>query len=115
MRIEELDDYGFDTKTALVRFSGNSEIYKRLLLMYFDDKNFETLETALKENDVETAFRAAHTLKGVAGNLSMIKLFGECDMITEFLRSKEMDRARQHFYDVKKAHDLACEGLSKIK
>jgi hypothetical protein len=44
------------------------------------------------ENDLQAAFEAAHSLKGVLGNLALTPLLDPVKEITELLRSKtEMD------------------------
>ncbi|MBR6232339.1 MAG: Hpt domain-containing protein, partial [Erysipelotrichaceae bacterium] len=60
---------------------------------------------AIKENDLEAAFRAAHALKGVSGNLSLTPLYEKVVEITELLRSHtQMDYSKmlQGILDEKK-------------
>ena len=47
---------------------------KKFLLKVLDDTSFSTLCKALEEKNIEEAFRAAHTLKGVCKNLSIDNL-----------------------------------------
>ncbi|MDO4489339.1 MAG: Hpt domain-containing protein, partial [Eubacteriales bacterium] len=54
--------------------------------MFLNDKSYEELVTAMKNGDRAAAFRAAHTLKGVCGNLSLDKLFNSASELTELLR-----------------------------
>ena len=63
-----------DVNDALSRIGGNLDLYKRLLGRFVDGDQLITLETALKNGDPEESARAAHTLKGVAANLSLVKL-----------------------------------------
>ena len=42
--------------------------------MFINDKNFIKLKEAVYNNNIEEAFIAAHTLKGVCGELSIYKL-----------------------------------------
>ena len=44
---------------------GSEQMVQRFAIKFLNDKSYETLEAALKEKDVDSAFRAAHTLKGV--------------------------------------------------
>lgn len=53
---------------------------------YPADTNWETLESAIDSQDWETAFRAAHTLKGVAQNLGFQQLYLSSAALTEDLR-----------------------------
>ena len=52
------------------------------------DTSFELLTESLKNHSMDEAFRAAHTLKGVSMNLSLTKLYGVADKLTEALRGR---------------------------
>lgn len=78
-------EIGEDYESVAARL-GNPALIARLLEMFADDKNFVTLETALADGDCETAFRAAHTLKGVAMNMGFSKLASSVSELTELLR-----------------------------
>jgi HPt (histidine-containing phosphotransfer) domain-containing protein len=48
----------------------------------------------LDSGNLKEAFEAAHSLKGVTGNLSLTPLYEKLNSITEFLREeKQMDYA----------------------
>lgn len=66
-------DY-IDVDDALKRVGGNMELLKKLLKHFLASTQLEPLEQALCRGDTEEATRLAHTLKGVAANLSLIKL-----------------------------------------
>ncbi|MBQ6499737.1 MAG: Hpt domain-containing protein, partial [Ruminococcus sp.] len=54
--------------------------------------NFEKLKSALDNGDLDTAFEAAHALKGVLGNLSLTPMYNKSVEITELLRKRtDMD------------------------
>ena len=53
------------------------------------DTNLDALCNALEQNDYETAFRAAHTLKGLALNMQFTALADEVSALTELLRSRK--------------------------
>lgn len=45
---------------------------EKFALKFREDMSFQELEKALNDKQVEIAFRAAHTLKGVCMNLALI-------------------------------------------
>lgn len=55
---------GGDYNNVLSRFYDEAMI-KRLLGRFIDDTSFRALEQAMAEGDVQSAFNAAHTLRGV--------------------------------------------------
>ena len=67
---------GIDYDTALRRMMGKESLYYRFLKKFLDDENYVLLLEAAGQGDSGAAFRAAHTLKGVCGNLGMDRLFG---------------------------------------
>ena len=74
-----------DYNNVLSRFYDEAMI-KRLLGRFIDDTSFRALEQAMAEGDVQAAFNAAHTLRGVCQSLSFTQLCGTLDPITEALR-----------------------------
>jgi len=76
---------GIDYDAAMTLFMGKQEILERFLKKFLNDASYEQLKNAIEAHDCEAAFKAAHTLKGVAGNLSM-KTFAKTvsDMTEEF-------------------------------
>ncbi|MCR4856513.1 MAG: Hpt domain-containing protein [Erysipelotrichaceae bacterium] len=56
------------------------------------EASFDDLSRALEADDLDGAFKAAHALKGVSGNLSLTPLYEKVSEITELLRAKtQMD------------------------
>ena len=89
---------------------------KRFLLKVADDKSFATLCDMLAAHNMEEAFRAAHTLKGVSSNLSLTRLYDAAHEITEALRGKtEYDPAIEPLLDkVKEVYALTIECIHAI-
>lgn len=81
--------YGGDNSTAMGRFFGNDGMYLRFLDMFFQDESFQQLENALDAGDLKDAFAAAHTLKGVAGNMGLTPFYEAVCVIVERLRTEE--------------------------
>lgn len=52
-----------------------------------DDQSYAELTAAMAAGDHDVAFRAAHTLKGVAANLSFTRLRASASELTELLRA----------------------------
>ena len=67
--------YGADYETTMSRFMGNEQMYLRILAMLPRDENLHKLDHALQAGDYQAAFDAAHTLKGMAGNLGLRSSF----------------------------------------
>ena len=63
-----------DVDDALKRVGGNEGLYKKLLTRFVDGNYMDALESAIQSGDMEESARAAHTLKGVSANLSLVKI-----------------------------------------
>lgn len=67
----------------------------------------------MAEGDAKGAFEAAHTLKGVAGNLSLERLYRAVEKQTEFLRDGRMDQASAVMPEVDAAYAEVTAALKK--
>lgn len=68
---------GISIASGLGRVAGNRQLYSKLLCKFKDGQEnaVEQIEAALQVDDVETAARLAHTVKGVSGNLGGENLY----------------------------------------
>ncbi len=76
-----------DYNDVLSRLRTDERI-QRFLLKVLEDGSYELLVKSLEQRNMEEAFRAAHTLKGVCMNLSLTKLYQSSQAITEALRNR---------------------------
>lgn len=111
--IECYEKIGGDYENAMSRFK-NEALIKRFLPMFLSDPSFNELTAALEKGNAVTAFRAAHTLKGVTANLSLAKLNSVSVEITEILRAEELLRAKEYFPNVKEAYDTAFKAIEQL-
>ena len=81
------EEMGADDAEAIRRIGSDERIRKYLGILRRDD-SMDILRRALLEGDVDTAFRAAHTIKGSALNLGLSPLTDSSSRLTEALRSK---------------------------
>lgn len=115
MMQENLCALGIDIQDALARFMGNDTLLMRFLLNFPQDPNFQNLKQAMKEQNMEAAYQAAHALKGVAGNLSMTELFRQSCAITEDLRNKELSSAAKKMDALETQYLRIVSGLEKFE
>jgi HPt (histidine-containing phosphotransfer) domain-containing protein len=64
-----------DVKTGLARIRNNKKLYTTMIKSFKKNDFFDEINQAIQNSDVEKAQYAAHTLKGVAGNLSLTKIY----------------------------------------
>ena len=76
---------GVNSEDPLRRF-GSQALLRKYLNRLLSDQTFDTLGAALAQGDCEQAFRAAHTLKGVALNLDLGPVVQFSSQLAEALR-----------------------------
>ena len=97
---------GIQVDEALERLMGSEALLERLLGKFLEDRN-------LAEDRREDAFRAAHTLKGVCGNLSMTRLEALVSQMVELLRGEgELAAAQALLPEVTEACREVREAIS---
>ena len=92
-RRKQLEEAGIDVASALERMMGSEELLERLLRKFLENQQYPALCAALKGGDTEQAVIAAHTLKGVCGNLSMVSLDGLFARQVDALRAGDLSLA----------------------
>ena len=97
-RRKQLEEAGIDVASALERMMGSEELLERLLRKFLENQQYPALCAALKGGDTEQAVIAAHTLKGVCGNLSMVSLDGLFARQVDALRAGDLSLA-QHLME----------------
>ena len=76
-----------DYKDVLSRLVTDERI-KKFLVKFLSDESFSLLCTAMDKRNMEDAFRAAHTIKGISKNLSLTALAYSSSNLTEALRDR---------------------------
>lgn len=98
-----------------VRLRIPSEILiRRFAVKFLSDTTFKDLADGIAAGDWEKAFRAAHTMKGVALNLGFGTLCSASSELTEALRSREPLQNMALFEAVKSAYVEAIEAIKAI-
>ncbi len=105
---------GVDLDSAMERFMGNEALLMRFLGKFSQDPNFGMLKEAMEGRRYEDAFKAAHTLKGLCGNLSLKNLFNVVDKEVEFLRCGNHKEAEEVFPEVVAEYEKTVSLLDTI-
>ena len=88
LTIDVLKQFGANVDDGLTRCMGNQDFYFKLINKAVEDKSFSALEQAVANKDLDAAFEAAHSLKGVLSNLALDPICEPVCEITELLRSR---------------------------
>lgn len=72
-------------------FSNNMGLYERFLLKFPQDTSYHSLCIGMERNNRFEIENAAHTLKGVSGNLGLDRLYRACDALVCTVRAGGQD------------------------
>ena len=110
-----LDAAGADVDGALNRFMGKTSLYKKFMKKFLEDRSYPDMLESLAGHDPEEAFRQAHTLKGVAGNLSFAALYEAASKVNAALREGDLAGATALMDPVRSAHAAVVSALSSLR
>ena len=102
---------GVNVDEALERFMGSEAMLERFLKKFPADKGFAALTEALEAGDHEGAVNAAHTLKGLCGNLSIKPLFAGFDRQVTLMRAGDWDAAAAMMPQLTENYNRALEAI----
>lgn len=107
--IDQLTKYGADIEGIQTRFAGDEELYAKCFELLLSDTNFQTLGDNIAEADYHAAFKSAHALKGVIGNMGLTPLYNMVSDFVEDLRSEaagDADAVSAAYLSIMKEYDL---------
>ncbi|MDE6212160.1 MAG: Hpt domain-containing protein [Lachnospiraceae bacterium] len=107
---QQLEENGADVEATLKRFMGNDAIYQKFLGKFPADPNYANLGTNIEAGAFEEAYKCAHALKGVVGNLGLTPIFNKVSDLVEELRNKAADevdaaRANELWQEIKTVYE----------
>lgn len=108
------DELGLDFDAVLSRLV-NEKLVQKFALKFLDDPSFQNLRDALDSKDVETAFRAAHTLKGVCLNLGFDRLYEVSAELTEKLRGRDTSGTEEMFKKVETQYRILTDAIREME
>ncbi|MDR2479239.1 MAG: Hpt domain-containing protein [Treponema sp.] len=94
------------------RVMNNAKLYVKLLTKFKTDTKLDDLEAALAAGDLEKAQAAAHTVKGIAANLSLSELFKQTLELETQIKAKAVDSSQME--TVKTAFAATLQEVDKV-
>ena len=89
LSIEKLDKFGANSKEGLERCLNREDFYFKLIDKAVSDNSYINLKAEIENKNYSEAFKIAHSLKGVLGNLSLTPLYDIAYKLTEHLRNTD--------------------------
>lgn len=114
MTREEYIENGIDYDAAMNLFMGSEAMYAKFLAKFLNDESYQKLREGIANQDCDAAFRAAHTLKGVAGNLSLKALAKVASDVTEQFRAGNFEGGVSIIEPVDNEYERAIGFIKKL-
>lgn len=92
----------------------SERLITKFVLKFPGDPSFSQLQSTLEEKNVEEAFRAAHTLKGVAQNLGFTPLYEAIATLTEVLRAGNLPEDDNMMNAVAKEYERTVAAIEQL-
>ena len=109
------EQLGGDYADVMGRLRQEDRVVK-FLRLFPADENFQLLTRALDEEDWSVAFRAAHSIKGVALTLGLTRLADSSSQLTEVLRPGAPAQDPWPLYQVlKEDYDKAVTAINALE
>lgn len=115
VNMPEMD--GYETVAAIRRSKKPDAVTVPVFAMtanaFAEDTQYSLMLQAFEAGDASLAFQHAHSLKGIAGNLSFVKLYSGLEVLEEELRHGDLNRAGETLPEVRKAYEDIMEALGE--
>lgn len=110
------DSIGSNFDDTVSRMCGKESMLAKFVMKFPSDPTYGELVSAFDGGDMETAFRMAHTLKGVCLNLGFDKLRESSAELTEALRNSDAiaDNSAELYARVKQDYEMTVNAINSI-
>ncbi|MEG1471480.1 MAG: Hpt domain-containing protein [Clostridia bacterium] len=92
-----LEQYGVNVERTLARFVGDEEMMLQFMRSLPQDESFDQMVQAKQQGDQEAFQFAAHSLKGLSGNLGLTPLFEQCSELMAAIRAGDEEAVDRQY------------------
>lgn len=110
--IEPLYQMAGGDYAGVIRRLGTNDRIARFVTMFANDGSYTSLVSNMADENWDEAFRAAHTLKGIAGEMGFTDLATCASKITEALREKNPDLAQELLPAVQEQYKVVADAIA---
>lgn len=111
----ELEGAGVNVEETLRRFMNNEMLMIKFLRKFVDDENMNKLRTLIADKHYNEVLPVAHTLKGVSGNLGLIKLYEIFSRMCQDCRNDQYGDLDGLFAQAEANYSKVVEAIKKFK
>lgn len=93
----------------------NDALIEKFLIKFLADESYANIIKNLEAQNLEEAFRAAHTLKGVCQNLGLDRLYKSSYDVTEVLRNGKNDVTPEMIEKLESDYDVTVSSIRELQ
>lgn len=105
---------GADYNEVLGRLR-SEKLIQKFVLKFLNDGSYSLLCGSMDSGDLDTAFRASHTIKGICDNLGFTQLGRSSHALTEALRVRDGVEAAGLFRQVKVDYEKTVTAIQEYQ
>lgn len=91
------------------------ERIRKYMYKFLNDPSYELLCASLREENMEGAFCAAHTMKGICQNLGFGRLYESSNQLTERLRSRKKQDVTEFMQQVEEDYGMTVSIIRQFQ
>lgn len=110
---EILMDAGIDVDGGIERCMGNEALYKKLIKRIWQDANYQEVLSGMEAGSMDQVLKAAHTLKGISGNLGFIRLYEITEEIVKQIREEHYEEIGDKIAELAENYEKVMSALDK--
>lgn len=107
------EEFGGNYENVMERMPSEAFVLK-FVKKFLKDDSYPALCEAMNRGDIEGAFRAVHTLKGICQNLAFTKLYESSYALTELLRPRTPVDAEAAMRQVTEDYQRMITAIQKL-
>ncbi|MBF0344685.1 MAG: response regulator [Nitrospirae bacterium] len=107
---------GIDVRRGLNTWQ-NEEAYTNALIGFSDKYNdaVDKISNLIEANDIGTAYRVAHSIKGLAGNLLMTDVYEAAEEVEYLLKGKNITKVKKLLDKLRGVLETVVSSIARIK
>ena len=107
--------FGIDATEALMRMNDNTTMFLKLLMRFAQTQKsvMERIQTALNSEDVPTAQREIHTLKGLSGTIGATQLMHNAEALEACLAKQPPQNCDALMHETRLLVDQICHDIEQ--
>lgn len=88
---------------------------RKFVLLFLEDDSYKNFLKAMEEENVQEAFRAIHTLKGVCMNLGFQGMYFLVNDMTELLRGNALEEGKKRLPQLQEVYENHVRAIEKYR